>query len=42
MKESKRKLTNKEMRTHKSDTLDGTETMLWVGWSEVQLPVGVQ
>jgi hypothetical protein len=42
MEESKRRVTNIETRTHKSDTADGTATTLWVEWSGVQFPVGVR
>jgi len=28
--------------THKSDTVDGTATTLWVGWPGVQFPVRVR
>jgi len=42
MKESKRRVTKKETRTHKSDTVDGTATTLKVGWPGIQFPVGVR
>jgi hypothetical protein len=31
IKESKRRITNKETTTHKSDTVDGTATTSWIG-----------
>jgi hypothetical protein len=35
MKECKRRVTNKGTGTHKSDTVDGIATTLWVGLTGV-------
>jgi hypothetical protein len=42
MKGNKRRVTKKGMTTQNTDTVIGTATMLWVGWSRGQFPVGVR